>query len=95
MLAILLPTAERFLASLWRAVGADPEEATWLLFSWTLLIGLLSGLAAQVYRYQSETDPLRRQQTKWVAWGLSAPLLGLLLTLLLDWICLLYTSRCV
>ena len=45
-------------------------------FSWTLLIGFLGGLAAQVYRYRRETDPQRRQQTKWVAWGLSAPLLA-------------------
>ena len=85
-LTIVSPAVERFLASLWRAVGADPDEASWLLLSWALLIGFLCGLAAQVYRYRRETDPQRRQQTKWVAWGLSAPLLGLLLNLLLDWI---------
>lgn len=82
----LSPTAARFLTSLWQAGGFDPDEASWLLFSWTLLAGFLSGLAAQVYRYRRERDPLRRQQTRWVAWGLSAPLLSLLLSLLLDWI---------
>jgi hypothetical protein len=86
VLAFLSPAVERFLASLWQAAGADPEEASWLVLSWTLLFGFLSGLAAQFYRYRRETDPLRRQQTKWVAWGLSAPLLALLLIVLLDWI---------
>jgi len=82
----LSPTAARFLATLWQAGGFDPDEASWLLLSWTLLAGFLSGLAAQIYRYRRETDLLRRQQTKWVAWGLSAPLLSLLFILLLDWI---------
>ncbi|MBP6440672.1 MAG: hypothetical protein KA259_03620, partial [Caldilineaceae bacterium] len=86
VVVFLSPTVERLLASLWQAAGIAPDEGAWLLLSWTLLLGFLSGLAAQVYRYHRETDPLRRQQTKWVAWGLSAPLLALLLILLLDWI---------
>jgi signal transduction histidine kinase len=86
VVVFLSPTVARLLASLWQAAGIAPDEASWLLLSWTLLVGFLSGLVAQVYRYRRETDPLRRQQTKWVAWGLSAPLLALLLTLLLDWI---------
>ena len=85
-LAVLSPAVERFLSSLWQAAGASPDEASWILLSATLLIAFLSGLVAQVYRYWCEVDPLRRQQTKWVVWGLSAPLLGLLLNRLLDWI---------
>jgi signal transduction histidine kinase len=86
VLLFLAPDAAHTLELFWRTAGFDPEEANWQLLSWTLLVGFLSGLAAQVYRYRRERDPLRRAQTKWVAWGLSAPLLSLLLLLLLDWI---------
>lgn len=76
--ACLLPfTSLVALAALW---WADPDdELAWMVFVWSLLTPMLLGLAGQVYRYVHETDPVRRQQIKWLAWGLASPLLGLLI----------------
>ena len=41
-----------------------------------ILAGLLLGLAAQVYRYARVSDPPRRQQTKWVVFGVAVAVAG-------------------
>lgn len=51
-------------------------------------LGILSGIAAQVYRYKRISNPVEQQQTKWVIYGISIAaggyivlkLLGLLVT---------------
>ncbi len=65
----------------WR-LDAD-DELGWLIFTWTLLTPMLLGFLSQIYRYTTESDAVRRQQIKWLAWGLASPLLGLLFGLLL------------
>lgn len=42
-----------------------------------LLIALVTGVYAQIYRYMHVTDAVERQQTKWVVFGLSAVCAGL------------------
>jgi hypothetical protein len=44
---------------------------------WVMLLGL--GAVFQVYRYRRVSDTVQRQQTKWIAVGLVAALLGILL----------------
>ena len=41
-----------------------------------ILAGLPVGLAAQVYRYARVSDPPRRQQTKWVVFGVAVAVAG-------------------
>jgi len=46
---------------------------------WLVLLGV--GTFSQVYRYRHVSSPIQRQQTKWVALGLSGILLGVLLNI--------------
>jgi len=43
-----------------------------------LAIGLITGVLAQIYRYRRVSDPVQRQQTKWIVVGVA----GLVLTVL-------------
>jgi signal transduction histidine kinase len=45
-----------------------------------LVVGMATGVFAQVYRYRRVSGPVQRQQTKWVVFGVS----GLVLTFLLS-----------
>jgi len=60
---------------------------SWLNNSWLmtlLLVGLLvSLLVAQVYRYRRVSSQIERQQTKWVVFGMSNAVIGLVLVDLL------------
>ncbi len=53
------------------------DELGWSIFIWVMMTSMVVGLASQIYRYVTETDPLRRQQIKWLAWGMASPLLGI------------------
>ena len=50
------------------AISAFPP---WML-SAIFLINGVSGVIAQIYRYMRVSDPVQRQQTKWVVFGLAA-----------------------
>ncbi len=43
-----------------------------------ILLGVFFGAVMQVYRYRRISDPLQKQQTKWVVYGLSIAAFGLL-----------------
>jgi signal transduction histidine kinase len=62
------------------------EDWGWQAFMLTLLVSFVSGLAAQIHRIRRESDPARRQQGKWVVWGLSASLLAVILFGILGWL---------
>ncbi len=47
---------------------AEPPEA----FAMILIAALLAGTGAQIYRYRRTASPERRQQTKWVVFGIMA-----------------------
>ena len=48
---------------------------------WVVLLGV--GTISQIYRYRHVSSPIQRQQTKWVALGLSGILLGVLVNITL------------
>lgn len=52
-----------------------------LLIGWVVL-GISTGVFAQLYRYRRVTASVERQQTKWVVFGFSGVFLGLLLVAL-------------
>jgi hypothetical protein len=41
-----------------------------------LLVGSLTGIFAQIYRYENVSSPVQRQQTKWALIGLTAAVVG-------------------
>ncbi|HET7481010.1 MAG TPA: hypothetical protein VFJ72_16010, partial [Rubrobacteraceae bacterium] len=47
--------------------ASDPPDSLGML----LIAGLLTGAAAQIYRYFRVSDPTQRQQTKWVVSGIT------------------------
>ncbi len=52
-----------------------------------LLGGLAGGVIAQVYRYRRVSDPVQRQQTKWVVFGAAAAVAGqFVFALLAPWL---------
>jgi hypothetical protein len=53
----------------------SPGDALMILW---LLLGLSSGVLAQVYRFRRVSSPLQRQQTKWVMYGFTAVGLGMI-----------------
>jgi len=57
------------------------SEAGWGILAAALLTSWLGGLAAQVYRYRRLASAEARQQIKWVLLGLSAPMTGLVVSL--------------
>jgi signal transduction histidine kinase len=56
------------------AVAANQPDWLGLMMIW----GSIGGIAAQAYRYLRVADPLQRQQTKWVVFGVSAALLTMI-----------------
>jgi hypothetical protein len=55
----------------------DMRKWSPLAFALFLLFWVLPGVIAQIYRYRRVSSPMQRQQTKWVVFGLSAALTGL------------------
>jgi hypothetical protein len=55
----------------------DMKKWSPLAFALFLLCWVLPGVIAQVYRYRHVSGPMQRQQTKWVVFGLTAALTGL------------------
>ncbi|MGZ9235830.1 MAG: sensor histidine kinase, partial [Anaerolineales bacterium] len=53
------------------------------LYSLLFTLGVVSGLAAQVYRYIRLSDAIERQQTKWVVYGVTVGVGGYIITRLL------------
>jgi hypothetical protein len=82
-----VPRWTRWLAVTWTAWAiisffpdAPFDPANWppLLYPLFLLGWLLTGVFAQVYRYRRVSGSVERQQTKWVLFGFTAALLGML-----------------
>jgi signal transduction histidine kinase len=48
----------------------DIANTSPLLYNLLFTIGVLSGVVNQIYRYRRVSDPVERQQTKWVVYGL-------------------------
>jgi hypothetical protein len=66
-----------------------PEKPPFHPFTWPvplsmgLVVGLFSSMVfAQIYRYQRVSGPVERQQTKWVVFGLTAAIAGVLIAAL-------------
>jgi signal transduction histidine kinase len=57
-------------------------DSLWFIFSVPYLAALVVGGASQVYRYRTHTDPVQRQQMKWVVFGLGLYVVTLLLSFL-------------
>jgi hypothetical protein len=60
----------------------SPLANFWLISNLLPILGV-SGVAAQVYRYLRVSNQVERQQTKWVAFGLSIGMVGALLVIAL------------
>jgi hypothetical protein len=88
------PPLTRWLALAWFLVVAAwlafPQLPANLIYvdTWTANLGLsfaiygavyLSGAAAQVYRYMNVSGLVKRQQTKWIVWGVSIGVAGFVL----------------
>jgi signal transduction histidine kinase len=56
------------------SIVTDPPA--WLAMM--LLVGSVTGIGAQIYRYLRVADPMQRQQTKWVVLGVSGAILTML-----------------
>lgn len=50
---------------------AEPPDALAVV----LMVGLLAGIAAQIYRYRRVSTVVQRQQTKWVVFGLAVAIM--------------------
>lgn len=78
---VFVPHWSRILAAIWIVwVVLWPVVPVLNPFSWPmalalapLMIGLGTGLAAQLYRYYQVSTPQQRQQTKWVVFGSAIP----------------------
>lgn len=42
-----------------------------------IILGILLGVVSQVYRFRRQSDPVQKQQTKWVIYGLSVAAVGM------------------
>jgi signal transduction histidine kinase len=49
------------------------------LYNLIFPLGILSGIATQIYRYRRVSNPVERQQTKWVIYGLATGMGGYLI----------------
>jgi hypothetical protein len=84
-----VPRWSRWLAVLWLAYQVPayffPQSPTNLsgtgLGQAVFLVLISSGVAAQVYRYRRVSNPVQRQQTKWVVFGCAV---GIILDLLIE-----------
>ena len=63
------PTVSHWLERQWPALRSENEWG-WLLFTGSLILALLVGLAAQAYRYRWLASAAQKQQTKWALLGL-------------------------
>jgi len=79
-----VPRWTRWLALFWAAWAGGAVFVPLLNpYNWApiylylfFLLGLASGLAAQIHRYRRVSAPPQRQQTKWVVYGFAAAMLG-------------------
>lgn len=60
--------------------AASLSNGLWFIFSIPYVAALVVGGASQVYRYRTCTDPVQRQQTKWVVFGVGLYVATLLLS---------------
>jgi signal transduction histidine kinase len=74
---VLLPLSLVWVVAAW----LWPDLYFWRLDSWpyllVLIIFLLTGVAAQLWRYRFVSSAQQRQQTKWVVWGTCVALTAL------------------
>jgi hypothetical protein len=70
-----------FFFGLWTFTPFGPESWPPPLFGAAVLTVWGSFLVAQVYRYARVSSPVERQQTKWVVFGISVALVGVLATI--------------
>jgi signal transduction histidine kinase len=54
------------------------------LYNLIFPLGILSGIVTQIYRYRSVSNPVERQQTKWVIYGLVTGMGGYLIMRMLN-----------
>ncbi len=89
-----VPPMTRWLAWLWAAMGLAAmvvpalDPYTWppgYLYA-LMMLGLVTAIAAQVYRYRRVSTPDQRQQTKWVIFGFAAAVLGFAAVSALLWL---------
>ncbi len=60
----------------------SPDRAWWVGML-TMILSFALGVLAQIYRYRRVSDSVQCQQTRWVVFGLSASLVGLLTSMIL------------
>jgi len=58
--------------------GYAPDEHAYGAVMFSIAVVMTCGVASQVYRYRNVSNPVMRQQTKWVLFGLSAQLIWIL-----------------
>jgi hypothetical protein len=73
-------TVQDFLSYLAPGSALDAQDGTSVnaLLSIVWLAGLVTMVGAQVYRYRAVSNPVERQQTKWVVLGIATALLSFL-----------------
>lgn len=76
LLAVIWFLVPQFPANL---VYMDSWQKNMTLSYATFLFSYGTGIAAQLYRYQRVSNPIRRQQTKWVVFGTTTAFLGFVL----------------
>jgi hypothetical protein len=87
------PRWMRFLAAVWvgllliwlfnpaapfNPIFGNTWEQTPLASLLVILLWYSSGVLAQIYRYRRVSSPVQQQQTKWVVWGFTISVLGVL-----------------
>jgi hypothetical protein len=80
---LAVPWIAYIIANFFPDAPFNPDNWPQLPYILLLLGWLLIGLFAQVYRYRRVSGPVERQQTKWVLFGFTVGLLGMLVVLLL------------
>jgi len=77
---ILLVVSDNFSQFIPPQVRTAVENMAWGAFMTSLLLAILVGLCAQVYRYRRVATPIQRQQMKWLLVGLGAQPLFILIS---------------
>lgn len=80
LLALILTVGT--IRGLFPGTAADIQQIPPLFFGWTIF-WMVSLIGIQIYRYRKVLDALERQQTKWVVYGMTLAISGLLLISLL------------
>jgi len=62
----------------------DLAASSSALYNTVFAVGILSGVASQIYRYMRVSDPIEQQQTKWVVYGLAIGVSGYIIARLLS-----------